>query len=388
MESTSRYKTRTDIRSRANGGVKGIWLCAADFGYSSVKIFSQNTIAVFPSFAIKFSGETIGTLPDSHITYRDLLTGEQWLVGESAQNDVGQNDSTISEESIWGRRRYDDPMFLVLVRVGLGLGTRKNDFGDPSGKTVYVQTGLPPKYLKKDTSKLVKAIAGRHRFALRVGNTPEEIFDITIEPGNVDVMEQPKGTLWSVAIDNSHRFIRGSQNYFNKNVLVFDAGFETLDIFPIINNHSGEKQTFTQFSMHQVLRDTIQAIYEEYNEEVSMIGIQRCLGEGFIRCHDKFSSHNEPFADILEKCSRRICDQALEKFGQIYVLSEYDYLIITGGTGAAWNEQIREKLKGLSSLAIIDGNQNDTSLPFLFANVRGYYMRLYNKMYLAMRESK
>ena len=386
MEDTRRYKTRTEIRNRPNGGAKGAWLCAADFGYSSVKIFSQNTVAVFPSFARRFSGETVGTLPDSHIIYKDLENGEQWLVGEAAQNDVGQNDATISEEAVFGRARYDDPMFLVLVRTGLGIGIRKNEYGDPFGKTVYIQTGLPPKYLKTDTKPLTKTIAGRHRFSLRIGDAPEEIFDITVKPENISVMEQPKGTLMSVAMDNSHRFIRGSQKYFNKNVLVFDAGFGTLDIFPIINNHVADKQTFPEFSMKQVLKETISTIYEKYGEEVSLIGIQKCLGEGVIRCHDKFSSKNEPFSDILEECSSRVCDEALERLGQIYRLYEFDYLIITGGTGAAWNEQIREKLKGLSSLMIIDGNQNDTTLAFLFANVRGYYMYLYEKVSRMVRE--
>lgn len=388
MENTKKFKTKTSIRNKSNGGVRGVWLCAADFGYSSVKIFSQNTVAVFPSFARKFSGETVGTLPESHIIYKDLTTGEQWLVGESAQNDVGQNDTTISEEAVFGRARYDDPMFLVLVRTGLGIGTRRNEFGDPDGKAVYVQTGLPPKYLKSDTRPLVKTISGRHYFSLRIGDAPEEIFDITIKPDNIGVMEQPKGTLMSVAVNNSHRFIEGSRNYFNKNVLIFDAGFGTLDIFSIVNNHVADKQTFPEFSMKQVLKETITAVYDKYGEEVSLIGMQKCLGEGVIRCHDKFSSRNEPFEDLLDECSRRVCDEALERLGQIYRLYEFDYLIITGGTGAAWNDQIREKLKGLSSLVIIDGNQNDTTLPFLFANVRGYYMYLYEKVFRMMKDSR
>lgn len=377
---TKRFKTRTEIINRGNGSVKGVFLIAVDYGYSSVKVFSQNSVAIYPSFAKRFNGELVGTLSPSHIIYRDLETDEQWLVGEAAQSDVNQDDTTISEESVFGRARYDDPMFQVLVRTGLGIGCRKNDYGSPGGKPVYVQTGLPPKYMKNDTPMLVSAIAGHHRFALRIGDRPEQVFDITIPRGNVSVMEQPKGTLYSVAKDNSHRFIRESRSYFNSNLIVFDAGFGTLDIFPIRNNHVVGKQTFPEFSMHEVLKETIDGIYDAYGADVSMIGMQKCLGDGFVKCHGKFSSTRKPFEDILDAANKKVCDAALEKLGQIYPLYEYDYIVVTGGTGAAWNQLIREKLKDVDGLTIINGNQNDSSLPFMFANVRGYYMFLYDVM--------
>ena len=64
---------------------------------------------------------------------------------------------------------------------------------------------------------------------------------------------------------------------------------------------------------------------------------------------------------------------------QMFPLYEYDYLIITGGTGAAWSSRIREILKDMETLKIVDGNCNDT-LPYVFANVRGYYMYRMTKM--------
>ena len=375
---TKRFKTRTEIVNRSNGSVKGVFLVAVDYGYSSVKVFSQNTVAVYPSFARKFNGDTVGTLSPAHIIYRDLETGEQWLVGEAAHNDVRQDDATISEEAVFGRARYDDPMFQVLVRTGLGIGCRSNDFGSPDGKQIYVQTGLPPKYMKKDTPLLMSAIAGRHRFALRIGNESEKIYDISVRRENVFVMEQPKGTLYSIAKDNAHRFTRESSDYFRKNLIVFDAGFGTLDIFPIMNNHVLDKQTFPEFSMREVLKETINGIYDAYGADVSLIGMQKCLGDGYVKCHGKFSSKNQPFDEILDAANKKVCDLALERLGQIFPLYEYDYIVITGGTGASWNELIRDKLKDIDGLTIINGNQNDTSLPFMFANVRGYYMFLYD----------
>ena len=380
MIDTKKYKTRTMFRKMPNGSVKGAFLIAEDIGYSSVKVFSQNSCSAFPSFAEKFTGETIGDLPDWHIIYRDLHTGERWLVGEAAQNNVSQGNATVSEEAVFGRARYDDPMFLVLARAGLGAGMIENEFGAPNDKPVYVQTGLPPRYIKTDAPRLIHALAGEHHFSLKIGGAPEQEFHTVLKKDRIGVMEQPKGTLMSVAIGKDHRYVPGAREYLNKNILIFDAGFGTLDIYPIMNNHVGEKQTFPEFSMKQVLKDTCEMLYDRYGEEVSLIGMQKCLGDGYIRCHDKFTSRKQEFGDILEEASQKICDAALERLAQIYPLYEYDYLVITGGTGAAWNEQIREKLIGLDSLVVLNGNQNDTSLPFIFSNVRGYYMYLYEKM--------
>ena len=377
---TKKFKTRTLFLDRGNGSVDGVFLTAIDVGFSGVKVFSQNFIGVFPSFAKRLDGELVGTPASENIIYKDLATGEKWLVGEAAQNDVSQDDTTISEKVISNRERYDDPMFLVLVRTGLGLGFGKAEYGEPAGKPVYVQTGLPPKYMKSDTRKLVSAIAGHHRFTLQVGQAPERTFDFAVLKENVDVMPQPKGTLFSVAMNSMHRFIPESPGYFKKNVLVIDGGFVTLDIFPIRNSRAVEEQTIEDLSMQEVLKRTIRKLNEAYGTDISLVGFQKCLGDGYIKLHDKFRSKNQPFGELLDASNREVCDEALEKIGGLFQLYEYPYIVVTGGTGAAWNGMIREKFKGLEGLTIINGNQNDERLAFLFANVRGYFMFLYNRV--------
>lgn len=56
------------------------------------------------------------------------------------------------------------------------------------------------------------------------------------------------------------------------------------------------------------------------------------------------------------------------------MLIDHDYLVVAGGTGDAWYDYIKDYYGGMDNLTIIPGNQNDTSLPFIFSNVRGYYM--------------
>ena len=74
----------------------------------------------------------------------------------------------------------------------------------------------------------------------------------------------------------------------------------------------------------------------------------------------------------------RICDGMLAKLDETYKGMWYhDYLIVTGGLGAAWFDQIKEYYKGIVTLKVISGMEND-NLDGIFSNVRGYYFNLLN----------
>lgn len=383
MIDTKEFRTKTVFVERNNGDLPDVWEIALDIGYSSVKVFSPNMVAMFPSYAKKKNVErgTIGTLPKEFIRYKDLETGEMWLVGQAAQDNIELQDTSDSEAALYGRERYTDPMFAVIARTGLGIAMLENEYGVRGDRPICVQTGLPPEYMRGDKRLLVESLSGRHHFSLRLGWKKEVEFDFTIDPENVFVMSQPMGTLFSVAVDSNHQFVPNASDIFEKNTFVFDAGFGTLDPFPIKNHQLQKSETFPDLGMHQILKETCDEIYEKYGQEIPVHAMQRYLDRTTVRCFDQktFASKDMPFDDILEEASNRICDMALNKIAQIYPLYEYDYFIITGGTGAAWSKRIKERLKNMETLEIIDGGRND-DLPAVFANARGYYMYRYSKI--------
>ena len=383
MIDTKEFRTKTVFVERNNGDLPDVWEIALDIGYSSVKVFSPNMVAMFPSYAKKKNVErgTIGTLPKEFIRYKDLETGEMWLVGQAAQDNIELQDTSDSEAALYGRERYTDPMFAVIARTGLGIAMLENEYGVHGDRPICVQTGLPPEYMRGDKRLLVESLSGRHHFSLRLGWKKEVEFDFTIDPENVFVMSQPMGTLFSVAVDSNHQFVPNASDIFEKNTFVFDAGFGTLDPFPIKNHQLQKSETFPDLGMHQILKETCDEIYEKYGQEIPVHAMQRYLDRTTVRCFDQktFASKDMPFDDILEEASNRICDMALNKIAQIYPLYEYDYFIVTGGTGAAWSKRIKERLKNMETLEIIDGGRND-DLPAVFANARGYYMYRYSKI--------
>ena len=380
---TQNYRTRTDLNiKRNNGKIDGVWCTGLDLGYSAVKMMTPNKFASFPSYAKRINNnfQYAGEAPETSIVYRDLNTDEAWIVGEVAQNLITPGDTSDSEMSLYGRSRYGNPMFKVLVNAGLGISQMENEYGSASGCRQVIQTGLPANYMM-DESDLKDTLQGKHDFALRVGRGDWEIFHIDIARDDIDVMPQPKGALYSVSIDKNGQFVPDAVKYLNSGVLVFDPGFGTLDLFPIVGGTVEKGETSQVLGMKRVLQETVKAIRENYDVEVQVAEMQKYLETGKIPYVNMktFTSKEYDFSKLLIEASDRVCEEAISWMTNTVDLRNFQYMIITGGTGAAWETRIREKFKGFTTLKLISGNVNDT-MPMIYSNVRGYYLSRFNKL--------
>ncbi|MDO4647450.1 MAG: ParM/StbA family protein [Eubacteriales bacterium] len=374
MSSTKDYRAQTITIRRDNGKLSKTWLIAADIGYSAVKIMSHEVVASFPSYASRLGEDrgSFGTIPDSHIVYTDTATGEKWLVGQAAQDRISDRDTSVTEKALYGRERYDDPAFRVIVETGLALGMPAAGKGTAGDKEIVIQTGFPPEY-QSDEEDLCAVFSGLHDFSIKIGEHEEVHYRFQILPKNVYTMPQPKGTLFSAVVDRNGVLIPSMKDCLMKNIMVFDGGFGTLDLFPICAGHLEECQTNDQLGMRRVLKETTMMLKKEYGIDISVPALHKYLTTGKARYHKKNVSKDIEFGDLLEEASKKVCKEALQWMSQVYELYEYEYLIITGGTGAAWEGTIREELSEMSTLKIINGNSTD-SLGFVFANVRGYFL--------------
>ncbi len=382
--SVQKYKTKTEFIPRNNGRLPGIWESGIDIGYSAVKLYAPNKVAGFPSYArrVDSSFQFAGTPPKDAILYKDLDTNENWLVGGVAQEIMASGDTTDSESSLYGRERYNSAMFRVICRAGLGLSMMANHIMQGPAKTdrLVVQTGLPEMYMNDETD-LRDALSGEHHFSLKIGSDPWYDFSFELKNSNIFLMPQPKGTLFSVCIGRDGNFVPDAEKYLSSSVIVFDPGFGTLDLFPINSGVVGHGETYSDLGMKRVLQETSKGIKEKYNVDIPVPFMQKYLETGMVRYLDKKSlvSKEYPFEDILYEASEKVCEEAIGRMMGTLQLIDYNYLIVTGGTGSAWYPYIENKFKELSTLKLIKGNQND-NLPFIYSNVRGYYLYCYKKL--------
>ena len=392
--STQDFRTRTIYEAAAHKKSGNTWTVGEDIGYSGVKGYCPNSYFSFPSYATKIHGERINIgaedAKSTEIIYRDNVTGDKWLVGAVAQNNMSIGDTKDSEESLYGRNRYFNPMFRVLGAVGLGMGLSPNKFGsvDLTGEEILLQTGLPPKYIKSDAELLKEALSGSYDFSLKFGNSEYMDYRFDLQQSNISIIQQPMGTFWSIITSESGDLVPDAKQYMAKNMLIVDIGFRTLDIFPIYGGTLQEQQTFDNLGMCEILKRTVDAIYKKYKIDLSVPIMQQYLEKGLVKKVDRRQNKltTYPFDDILQKASMEVCMEAISTIKQLYnYLEEINYLVITGGTGAAWYDYFVKEFEGFTdadtpdALKILPGNINIPNIPIFFANAEGYYMYGLNK---------
>lgn len=382
MIQTVNFKTKTNIIARKNPCKSDKYFpLGIDYGYSGVKLFSPNKVACFPNFAIKAAEGTVQLTESSRtdIQYRDE-TG-LWYVGELAQQMTEKDDTNYTNAII--RKRFNLPMFKVIANVGLGLGMSANEFGSSDGKTLVLQTGLPPAYIKSDAKELRAALAGKHKFELKIGTSKWIKFEFELPAENIYIMEQPLGSLVSFTVDAKGHRIPDYQKYMSSRILISDGGYGTDDYFDIKNGRVINDRDYTRsdLGMKRVFEETSKEFYRRHSEEMPVHTLQNFLAKGEypifkIDENGKPSQEMVSFANILEEKNKEVCMMSINYMTDTFnYLKEHQYLLVTGGTGAARLQHIKDHFAGMSTLKVISANAND-NLPHIYSNVRGYYFRL------------
>lgn len=384
--STQEFKTKSISKAKKNPQAKNAWGIAIDTGYSGVKVFAPNGYYSFPSVAKRVpfgsSDNTLGELSNADISYRDD-NGNEYFIGAKAVNDIKATDANSSTAALYSRERYATPEYLIITRVGMGLGLISNTFGERGDKPIYLMTGLPPAYLADDKGELIDTLSGHHAFSLKIGNDKEwKKFSFDLPKENIFVMAQPMGTLMAIATDKMGGVVPDAKKYFSSNLLIFDPGFGTLDTFDISNHQvkTETSHTYDDLSMKRVFEETTKELREKYDVSLPVFAMQKALESGTVDKLDKkaHKSTKIDFSAILERCNAKVCEEALRTIdGEYNYLSGYDYFVVTGGTGEAWLPLIKRYYGQMDGLTVIDGAMND-DIPAIFNNVRGYYMQLHS----------
>lgn len=375
MEDTSTYTdmfcTRTEFRPVDYPGVADGLVVGIDVGYSSVKAVSRSLVSCFPSFVRKFTGQLIGELDPSEIIYTDDDTGEIYSVGDYATKSLLRGQY-VTEKAMYDRNHYTTPEFLAQFRCGIAFSM----WNEPSGLPIYVETGLPPAYLKEDIPILRHVLEREHNFTVKRGKETKS-FHFSLSEESIDIIAQPMGTLYSVSIDERAKITRDMATYLASSVLIFDGGFGTLDLFYIRNKSIESTDTNDQLGMRRVLDEARNMIKADYNMDISIPEMQTYLrtGKAVKRDYITKTTKTIDISGYMRKANRIICNEAYESIGN-YIF-DTDFLIMTGGTGAAWYHDFAAKLKDVDTIKVLPGNMQ-SSLPNIYANARGYFMSMTN----------
>lgn len=372
MSYSTPFRTRSEIVPCKQLAVENVALSALDIGYSAVKGFSSTTRFCIPSYVRECSSELLGQPHDTDIRYRGE-NGIEYAVGRLAQEALSSKDTNDASNTMFGRNRYFSPSFLILARVGLALSISPGE-----KRPIYLQTGLPPAYRKADTALLKEALAGKHTFSVKVGAGPWTDYSFELGLESIFVMDQPIGSVYSASkrSDGTTVLCPDGKPYIDHRILVLDGGFGTLDIFSVTNRTIDSTNTFNDLGMKVVFEGTAADIFAQTGKEVYAHTLQNCLVDGFITVYDRHakSTRRVDISDILKANTRRVCEKAMDKIEAAYDgLQDYDFLLVTGGTGAAWMDILKERYQRMETLSIISATGPE-KMSSVYSNARGYYI--------------
>lgn len=371
---TKRFRTRQEIKLLSNPKGRD-YVIGIDVGYSATKVFHENGYFVFPSYAKRLENGMINITNDRDIMYRDDETGELYMVGYNAQDMVESTDTNDTDGELFSRKRYLDKRFKIICNAAIAIAvtTKKDD------RRIVVQTGLPSSYVSGDTPAIKKAIAKQSSFSLKIGGGTWQSFSPVIKEDNIFVMPQPAGALYSVLIKNDGTYTSDARTILSSNVLVMDVGFGTFDFYGIKNRSIVCKESIDQIGMRGILERTSKKIHEKLNEDIRVAALQKNLESGTVVCinEEDMESEEKPIEPYLAEASTEVLKEAMDKAKSVAdSFRGYNYVIVDGGTGEAWYEDIRQWLSKMKTLKVMPSNFNDR-LPMIYSNARGYYMYRY-----------
>lgn len=368
---TRQFRTRQENK-HSNNPKSGDFVIGLDIGYSGVKVFYENGRFCFPSYARKMTNGMLNITDNKDILYREEDSNDIYMVGYNAQAMAEDDNTNDSDGELYSRNRYKDTRFKILCNTALGLAT----MGKKDNRTIFIETGLPSSYVEGDSASLKKVLTKPAKFMLKIGSGEWIKFDISVKSEHIHIMPQPSGSLYSVLIRPDGKYVENAKKMLSSNVLVIDAGFGTFDFFGIMNREIKCKESTDELGMRQVLSRTSKSILEDTGEDIRITALQKHLESGTFDYtnEDEMQSETRQMEPYLAKANAEILKIAMDKAKSVTnSFRGYKYVIVTGGTGAAWLNDITEWLSGMKTIQIIPANVND-NLPLIYSNARGYYL--------------
>ena len=372
---TRKFRTRQEYKTINNPKAKDSYIIGLDLGYSATKVFFENGYFVFPSYAKKIDNGMLNIVNEKDILYRDDDTDEVYMVGYNAQEMMESTDTNDTNGELFSRKRYNDKRFKIICNTAIGMAMK----GKSDERKIVIQTGLPSSYVTGDTPAIKKTLTKPSRFSLKIGGGDWVSYEPVIDSDDIYVMSQPAGALYSVLIKNDGQYVPDAKKLLCSNLLVLDIGFGTFDFYGIKNRSIVCKESIDEIGMREVLSHTTKKIMSEFNEDIRVAALQKNLENGTVTCinEDEMKAEEVSFAPLLEESSKEVMKEAMDRAKSVTnAFRGYQYIIIDGGTGEAWYEDICEWLSGMKTLKIMPCNFND-HLPFIYSNARGYYMYRY-----------
>lgn len=370
---------------------------AVDPGFDTVKVIANGQFFKFPFNTEKTDEKKISnmTVAEDFILYRNN-DNETWRIGQYARELIFEKkDSSDIEEKMknfYSEKRFVSDEFTIGLRAAIAMAvSRLNLYECLNNVTIFIMVALPHSVRDNYSTQVKSVLAGSHDYYLKIGKEEEEEFSFSINENNIFTVSQTIASILGETSDDEGNIDEDKFYYLSDGpTLVIDGGFYTIGEVAVDRGGSiNEEKTFsdTNHAMKNINIEIAKELEDQrpdikyYVIEYLMTkndGKVKYLKDGKAEIIDLNVLKKEKIKDM----SFRFIESLNKKYNN---LLDFNYVLITGGTGASYYEYLKEYYVGKGiveedRLILTNNILNKKAFNIEFAIAAGAYKGLKGKV--------
>lgn len=368
-----------------------------DPGFDNMKVIANGQHYKFPFNAVETDERKMSDYGrrDGFILYKDE-SGTTWRVGQYARglifDNKEQQEQAEKMRGFYTEERFTSNEFMVGLRTALAMAINKAGLYDcQASLDIRLIVALPHSCRAKFSSTIVGAAAGEHSFFMRFDDSQEKAYHFTIQESNVYTISQTIAAILGETSDDNGNINEEKFFYLsNGPTLVIDGGYYTVGLVPVSRGGSVDDARAESDTGHAMKMVNVAVEQEIANQrpDIKHYSIEYLLtqDDGRVRYLENGKARTIDLATIRSEKIQEVCAHFAGYLDKKYNnLLDFKYVLVTGGTGACFYQQLLAYYK---EAGIMDEEHmmltspviNDKLLPIEFSIAAGAYKGLLGKI--------
>ena len=368
-----------------------------DPGFDNMKVIANGQHYKFPFNAVETDERKMSDYGrrNGFILYKDE-SGTTWRVGQYARglifDNKEQQEQAEKMRGFYTEERFTSNEFMVGLRTALAMAINKAGLYDcQASLDIRLIVALPHSCRAKFSSTIVGAAAGEHSFFMRFDDSQEKAYHFTIQESNVYTIPQTIAAILGETSDDNGNINEEKFFYLsNGPTLVIDGGYYTVGLVPVSRGGSVDDARAESDTGHAMKMVNVAVEQEIANQrpDIKHYSIEYLLtqDDGRVRYLENGKARTIDLATIRSEKIQEVCAHFAGYLDKKYNnLLDFKYVLVTGGTGACFYQQLLAYYKEASimdeeHMMLTSPVINDKPLPIEFSIAAGAYKGLLGKI--------
>ncbi len=368
-----------------------------DPGFDNMKVIANGQHYKFPFNAVETDERKMSDYGrrNGFILYKDE-SGTTWRVGQYARglifDNKEQQEQAEKMRGFYTEERFTSNEFMVGLRTALAMAINKAGLYDcQASLDIRLIVALPHSCRAKFSSTIVGAAAGEHSFFMRFDDSQEKAYHFTIQESNVYTISQTIAAILGETSDDNGNINEEKFFYLsNGPTLVIDGGYYTVGLVPVSRGGSVDDARAESDTGHAMKMVNVAVEQEIANQrpDIKHYSIEYLLtqDDGRVRYLENGKARTIDLATIRSEKIQEVCAHFAGYLDKKYNnLLDFKYVLVTGGTGACFYQQLLAYYKEASimdeeHMMLTSPVINDKPLPIEFSIAAGAYKGLLGKI--------